>query len=133
MAASPGRISGMDEAVTHGVATAARVAWMAAGALVVLLVMAAASVVSRVVTDDSSKACSPDGRVCVTHERAPRVLQVRPVDRLWVSVDLHDQCGTYYPTPFQLPDGPIKARFQSGSVELRGTDGTRITYQAMGC
>jgi hypothetical protein len=130
---SPGRISGMDKAVTHGVTTAARVAWMAAGAVVVLLVMAAALIVSRIVTHDTSKACSPDGRVCITREQAPRVLQVRPVDRLWVSVDLHDQCGTYYPTPFQLPGGPIKATFQSGSVELRGTDGTRITFQATGC
>lgn len=129
----PGRISGMDEPVPSGVATAARVAWMAAGALVLLLVMAAASVVSRIVTHDTSKACSADGRVCMTREQAPRVLQVRPVDRIWVSVDMHDQCGTYYPTPFQLPDGPIEATFQSGSVELRGSAGTRITYRAMGC
>jgi hypothetical protein len=133
MATSPGRISGMDEAVTPGVATAARVGWMAAGALAVLLVMAAASIVSRVVTHDTSKACSPDGRVCITREQAPRVLQVGPVDRIWVSVDRHDQCGTHYPTPFELPDGPIDATFQSGSVELRGSAGARITYQARGC
>lgn len=123
----------MDEAVTHGVTTAARVAWMAAGALVVLVVMAAASIASRIVTHDTSTACSPDGRVCITREQAPRVLQVRPVDRLWVSVDLHDQCGTEYATPFQLEDGPLNATFHSGSVELRGADGTRITYRAGGC
>ena len=123
----------MDEAVSHGVATTAHVAWMAAGALIVLLVMAAASIVSRVVTHDTSKACSPDGRVCITREQAPRVLQVRPVDRIWVSVGLHDQCGTLYPTPFRLPDGPIEATFQSGSVELRGMAGMRITYRAAGC
>jgi hypothetical protein len=123
----------MDEAVTPGVTTAARITWMGAGAVVVLLIMAAASIASWVITDDTSRACSPDGRVCITREQAPRVLQVRPVDRLWVSVDLHDQCGTYYPTPFRLPEGPIKATFNSGSVELRGADGTQITYQAGGC
>jgi|1185.fasta_scaffold49976_1 hypothetical protein len=123
----------MDEGVAHGVANTARVAWMAGGALIMLLVMAAASIVSRVVTHDTSKACSPDGRVCITREQAPRVLQVRPVDRIWVSVDLHDQCGTHYPTPFRLPDGPIEATFQSGSVELRRMAGMRITYRAAGC
>jgi hypothetical protein len=123
----------MDEGVAHGVANTARVAWMAGGALIMLLVMAAASIVSRVVTHDTSKACSPDGRVCITREQAPRVLQVRPVDRIWVSVDLHDQCGTHHPTPFRLPDGPIEATFQSGSVDLRGMAGMRITYRAAGC
>jgi hypothetical protein len=29
-------------------------------------VMATASVVSRIVTHDTSKACSPDGKVCIT-------------------------------------------------------------------
>jgi hypothetical protein len=119
--------------VAHGVANTARVAWMAGGALIMLLVMAAASIVSTVVTHDTSKACSPEGRFCITREQAPRVLQVRPVDRIWVSVDLHDQCGTHYPTPFRLPDGPIEATFQSGSVELRGMAGMRITYRAAGC
>lgn len=98
-----------------------------------LLIMAAASIASKVITHDTSRACSPDGRVCITREQAPRVLQVRPVDRLWVFVDLHDQCGTHYPTPFRLPDGPIKATFNSGSVELRGAVNTRITYHAGGC
>jgi hypothetical protein len=74
----------MDEPVTPGVTTAARVTWMAAGAVVVLLTMAAASIASRVITDATSRACSPDGRVCITRKQAPRVLQVRPVDRLWV-------------------------------------------------
>jgi hypothetical protein len=106
---------------------------MAAGALVVLLIMTAASIVSRLVTHDTSKACSPDGRVCITREQAPRVLQVGPVDRIWVSVDLHDQCGTFYPAPFELPDGPIEATFQPNSVELRGSAGARITYHANGC
>jgi hypothetical protein len=123
----------MDEAVTQGITTATRLTWMVAGAAVVMLIMAAASIASRVITHDTSTACSPDGRRCITREQAPRVLQVRPVDRLWVSVDLHDQCGTYYPTPFRLPDGPIKATFNSGSIELRGADGTQITYQAGGC
>src|SRR3954454_23719230 len=59
----------MDEGVAHGVANTARVAWMAGGALIMLLVMAAASIVSRVVTHDTSKACSPDGRV-LYHSRA---------------------------------------------------------------
>jgi hypothetical protein len=89
--------------------------------------------VSRIVTHDTSKACSPDGKVCITREQAPRVLQVRPVDRLWVSVDLHDQCGTFYPTPFQLPTGHLEATFQPASVELRGTGGRRITFPANGC
>lgn len=123
----------MDEALTSGAATAARVRWMAAGALVVLLVMAAASIVSRIATHDTSKACSPDGTVCVTRKQAPRVLQVRPVDRIWVSVDLHDQCGTYYATPFRPSERLVEATFQSGSVDLRGSAGTRITYQAKGC
>ena len=39
--------------MTHGVATVARVAWMVAGALVVFLVMAVASIVSRIVTHDT--------------------------------------------------------------------------------
>ncbi|WP_406051580.1 hypothetical protein [Kribbella sp. NBC_00889] len=123
----------MDETVTDGVATTARVAWMAAGALVMLVVMAAASIVSRIVTHDTSTACSTDGRICITRLQAPRVLQVHPVDRIWVSVDLHDQCGTLYATPFQLPDGPLDARFQSGSVELHGLADSRITYNAKGC
>jgi hypothetical protein len=106
---------------------------MAAGALVVLLAMAAASVLSRIYTDDTAKACSPDGRVCITRKQSPHVLQVRPVDRLWVSVDMHDQCGTYYPTPFALPDGHLEATFHPGSVELRAVDGTRITYRTGGC
>src|SRR4051794_24414761 len=122
----------MDEGVAHGVANTARVAWMAGGALIMLLVMAAASIVSRVVTHDTSKACSPDGRVCITREQAPRVLQVRPVDRIWVSVDLHDQCGTHYPTPFDLPDGPLDVKFQPKSAELRGWAADRITYSANG-
>ena len=128
-----GKISGMDESVTDGVATTARVAWMAAGALVLVVVMAAASIVSRIITHDTSKACSADGRICVTRQQAPRVLQVRPVDRIWVSVDVHDQCGTLYPTPFRLPQGPLDARFQSGSVELHGWADSRITYNAKGC
>ncbi len=106
---------------------------MAAGALTVLLVMTAASIMSRALTHDTAKTCSPDGRICITHEQAPRVLQVGPVDRIWVSVDLHDQCGTFYPAPFDLPDGPIEATFQPDSVELRGSAGTRITYPANGC
>ena len=106
---------------------------MAAGALAILLTMAAASIASRIATHDTSKACSSDGRVCITREQAPRVLQVGPVDRIWVSVDMHDQCGTAYPTPFELPDGPIEATFQPGSVELRGSGGARITYHANGC
>jgi hypothetical protein len=106
---------------------------MAAGALALLLVLGAASVVSRVVTHDTSKACSSDGRVCITREQAPRVLQVGPVDRIWVSVDLDDQCGTFYPAPFDLPDGPLDATFQPNSVELRGSAGARITYPANGC
>ncbi|WP_406057669.1 hypothetical protein [Kribbella sp. NBC_00889] len=123
----------MDETVTDGVATTARVPWMTAGALVVLVVMAAASIVSRIVTHDTSKACNTDGSICITRLQAPRVLQVRPVDRIWVSVDMHDQCGTLYPTPFRLPDGPLDARFQSGSVELHGLGDSRITYNAKGC
>jgi hypothetical protein len=106
---------------------------MAAGALVVFLAMAAASIVSRIATHNTSRACSADGRVCITREQAPRVLQVGPVDRLWVSVDMHDQGGTSYPTPFQLPDGHLQAAFHPGSVELRGADGTRISYLAGAC
>ena len=132
-AALPCRIGGMDEVVVRRATTPSRVVWMAAGALAVLLVMAAASIVSRVVTHDASKACSQDGRVCITRERAPRVLQVGPVDRIWVSVDLHDQCGTFYPLPFELPDGPIEATFQPDSVELHGSAGARTTYPANGC
>jgi hypothetical protein len=98
----------------------------------VLVVMAAASIVSRIVTHDTSKACSTDGRICITRLQAPRVLQVRAVDRIWVSVGVHDQCGTLYPTRFRLPDGPLDARFQSGSVELHGLADSRITYSAKG-
>jgi hypothetical protein len=50
-----------------------------------------------------------------------------------VSVDMHDQCGTYYPTPFELAGGHLEATFHPGSVELRALDGTRITYHAGGC
>lgn len=112
---------------------ATRVSWMVAGALVLLLIMAVASIVSRVITHDTAQACNSDGSICITREQAPRVLQVRPVDRLWVSVDLHDQCGTMYPIPFQLPAGPLKATFGPMSVELEGRPGARITYTARGC
>lgn len=119
--------------MTDAVATTSRVAWMAGGVLVVLVVMAVASIVSRIITHDTSKACSADGRICITRLQAPRVLQVHPVDRIRVSVEMHDQCGTLYPTPFQLPDGPLDARFQSASVELHGFADSRITYNAKGC
>jgi hypothetical protein len=59
----PGKISGMDESVTDAVATTSRVAWMAGGVLVVLVVMAVASIVSRIITHDTAKACSADGRI----------------------------------------------------------------------
>ena len=123
----------MNEVVIRKVATSSRLAWMVVGALAVLLVMGVASIVSLLVTHDVAKACSPDGRICITRQQAPRVVQVGPVDRIWVSVDLHENCGTHYPTPFELPDGPIDATFQSKSVELRGTGGARITYHANGC
>lgn len=123
----------MNEAVIPKVATSSRLAWMVVGALAVLLVMGVASIVSLLVTHDTARACSPDGRICITRQQAPRVLQVRPVDRIWISVDLHDQCGTHYPTPFELPDGPVDASFQRASVELRGSGGARITYHANGC
>ncbi|NIK60508.1 hypothetical protein [Kribbella shirazensis] len=123
----------MDEAVRRQGTTSARLAWMAGGALVVVLVMAAASIVSRVITHDTWQACSSDGRICLTRQQASRVLQVGPVDRIWVSVDLHDQCGTLYPTPFEFSDGRMEATFSSSSVELRGSAGERITYHANGC
>jgi len=106
---------------------------MVVGALVVVLLMGGASIVAWAIRHDTARACSADGRICITRQQAPRVLQVGPVDRIWVSVDLHDQCGTHYPTPFELPDGPLDATFHPKSVELRGWAGDRITYSANGC
>lgn len=95
--------------------------------------MSTASILSVIYTEDTAKACSPDGRICVARRQAPRILQVAPVDHLWVSVDAHDVCGTQYPTPFEISSDHIDATFHANSVELHGLSGERITYPAGTC
>ncbi|MFD7156875.1 hypothetical protein ACFV9C_19915 [Kribbella sp. NPDC059898] len=49
------------------------------------------------------------------------------------AVDLHDECGGFYPTPFELPDGRLDVTSTTCSIELRGLGRQHNTYSAAGC
>ena len=96
------------------------------GALLVLGVTNV--VVSLSATRETYKACSRDESICVIRQESFHIPGVRRIDEVWIG-DGGGTCGVNYSTPFEIDGRPT---FREQSVELRGFEGERITYDTSG-